>query len=182
MIIFGIACGLPLYVGIALFTPPVGPGTQWVAFTLIIIFGALSTLVFPATSSMVPKPARSPILQPLCHQRATTTYHHCRCSTCCSRCCCVPLACCRNRATLERTSRAWFRAHFSAPSRWRKQSVGSHFRRYMRRFRNRGGHCVRGGGNRAGHCGSSCLHAAYWQVSEVDMWQSVVSRCHAGSL
>ena len=68
VIIFGIAAGLPYYVGLALTSfdgraPPLAPPGRsprcpdarrllgagaWQAYTLTILFGALSTLVFPA--------------------------------------------------------------------------------------------------------------------------------------
>lgn len=50
-IFLGIAAGLPLYIGISIAAFG-NCSEQWVAFVLIIVFGAMSSLVFPAISSM----------------------------------------------------------------------------------------------------------------------------------
>jgi DHA1 family tetracycline resistance protein-like MFS transporter len=49
VIIFGIAAGIPYYIGLAVFSLD---GRRWQAYVLTLVFGGLSTLVFPATSSM----------------------------------------------------------------------------------------------------------------------------------
>lgn len=50
VIIFGIAAGIPYYLGIAALS---FDGRRWHAYVLTLVFGGLSTLVFPATSSML---------------------------------------------------------------------------------------------------------------------------------
>jgi DHA1 family tetracycline resistance protein-like MFS transporter len=49
VIIFGIAAGIPYYLGFSLLSLD---GRRWQAYGLTLLFGGLSTLVFPATSSL----------------------------------------------------------------------------------------------------------------------------------